>query len=341
MPSDPPGPDRSPSDAEGASTFRFICEEGDGELRLDRFLVSKLTELSRSQIKRLILQGHIKHNEKTSKAGAVIRPGDSVEVAIPAPEPSSIEPESIPLSILYEDESLLVVDKPPGLVVHPAPGHYTGTLVHALLAHCPGIDTVGGPARAGLVHRLDMDTSGVMVVAKTDRAHRRLTRQFKDREVKKCYLTLVLGVPESAGGEISLPLGRDVKDRKKISVRTRSPRTAFTRWQVLRRFHHCAYLRVRPQTGRTHQIRVHLAAIGCPVTGDRLYGGKKQIRQFGNQRERDALLAVERQFLHAESIDFLHPETLEKKRFRAPLASDLLKILNTLQACGQQDTPKI
>ena len=336
-----PDPERSPSDAGGISNFRFICEEGDGDFRLDLFLVSKLPEFSRSQIKRLILLGRVKHNGKTPKAGAVIRPGDAIEVAVPAPEPSSIVPESIPLGILYEDESLLVIDKPPGLVVHPAPGHYTGTLVHALLAHCPGIDTVGGPARAGLVHRLDMDTSGVMVVAKTDRAHRNLTRQFKDREVHKCYLTLVLGVPESDGGEIDLPLGRDVKDRKKISVRTKSPRTALTRWQVLRRFRHCAYLRVRPQTGRTHQIRVHLAAVGHPVAGDRLYGRKTQIRQFANHEERDALLAVERQFLHAESIDLMHPETLEKIHFRAPLASDLVKILNTLQTCERQDTPKI
>jgi 23S rRNA pseudouridine1911/1915/1917 synthase len=287
-------------------------------------------DLSRSQIKRLIIAGNVLLSGKRVKAGALIRPGDWVEVRIPPSAPSHLEPEPIPLAILYEDSWLLAVDKPPGLVVHPGPGHPTGTLVHALLAHCPALDSVGGHQRAGLVHRLDKDTSGVMVVAKTTLAHRHLACQFKERTVEKEYLALVHGRLRDSSGTVDLSLGRDPGDRKRISVRSRTPRPAITHWQVLTWLPHTTLLRLRPQTGRTHQIRVHVATLGHPVVGDALYGSRSIARQVSREDVRSALLRVSRQLLHAERLSFDHPDGSGRISFRSPLPSDLVEILTDL-----------
>jgi 23S rRNA pseudouridine1911/1915/1917 synthase len=297
---------------------------------LDRFVAERLKELTRSQIKRLITSGHVRLSGRKVKAGAQIRPGDWVEVTIPPSPPSNLEPEFIPLAILHEDDWILALDKPSGLVVHPGPGHASGTLVHALLAHCPALDTIGGPQRAGLVHRLDKDTSGVMVVAKTNTAHRHLTRQFKDRNVEKEYLALVHGRLRDAAGTIQASLGRDPRDRKKISTRSRRPRAAVTHWRVVAWLPHATLLRLRLETGRTHQIRVHLATLGHPVVGDLLYGSRSRARGVPRESVRKVLLEVSRQLLHAERLALEHPDGTGRIAFRAPLPADMVEILQRL-----------
>jgi 23S rRNA pseudouridine1911/1915/1917 synthase len=313
-----------------------------GSDRLDRFLVGQIPALSRSQIRRLILSGNVLLNGTEAKAGARLRPHDRVEVRIPSSPPSALEPQPIPLDVLYEDPWIIVLNKPPGLVAHPGPGHPSGTLVNALLAHCPALESVGGPQRAGLVHRLDKDTSGVMVVGKTDEAHRELARQFREHSVEKAYVALVHGIPRRPSGTVRLPLGRDPRDRQRISTRTRKPRAATTHWEVMRRFPHCALLRVRPETGRTHQIRVHLAAIQHPVVGDPLYGSRSRVRQIPGRELRNSLMAVSRQLLHAESLAFRHPQEGERRAFRAPYPTDLAEILRVLETAGDEkfDRPK-
>ena len=309
-----------------------FCYEEEGSDRLDRFLARSLPGITRSQIRRLILTGHVSLNGKQAKAGARLRPHDRVEVCIPPSPPSPLRPEPIPLDVLHEDPWILVLNKPAGLVVHPGPGHASGTLVNALLAHSPGLESVGGPQRAGLVHRLDKGTSGVMVVGKTDAAQRDLARQFKERSVEKVYVALVHGRPRGPSGTIRLPLGRDPRDRQRISTRTRTPRTAITRWEVVKGFSHCALLRVRPETGRTHQIRVHLAAIQHPVVGDLLYGSRSRSRQIPGKEIQQALLGASRQLLHAESLALHHPHWGERRTFQAPFPTDLVEILSFLES---------
>jgi 23S rRNA pseudouridine1911/1915/1917 synthase len=319
-----PDPAESPSDT--GLTFR-LTYRGDVRERLDLFIFHSLSEFSRSQVRRLIISGLALLNGQQAKAGSLLRPGDLVEITIPPSPPPRIKPESIPLEILYDDPHLLAINKPAGMVVHPGPGHTSKTLVHALLALCPALDTVGGPQRAGLVHRLDKDTSGVMVVAKTEQAHRHLTTQFKERQVEKSYLTLVHGIVQGVSGIINLPLGRHPRDRKRISTRTRTPRSAVTHWQILKRLPYCTLLRVKPETGRTHQIRVHLAAVHHPVVGDPLYRGGTRLRQIPKEDTRSILLSAPRQFLHAETLSIDHPTLGHRCTFTAPLPTDLMEIL--------------
>lgn len=290
------------------------------------FLVRSLRDLTRSQIKRLITSGFVLVNKEKAKAGELLRTGDLVEVSIPPSPPSQLRPEAVGFDVLYEDPWVLVLNKPAGLVVHPGPGHPSGTLVHGLLAHCPAIETVGGRERAGLVHRLDKDTSGVMIVAKTTEAHLALSRQFKGHTAHKDYLALVHGTPRQHSGSISVPLGRDRWDRKRISPRTSKPRAAVTHWQVLGLFKDYALLLVRPETGRTHQIRVHLASMHHPVAGDALYGPK--AGSVGGKKGRAPFAS--RQLLHAASLSIDHPHSGERQTFRAPLPRDLVEILRVL-----------
>jgi 23S rRNA pseudouridine1911/1915/1917 synthase len=322
-----PTKSRASGDAEAIYSLLY---KGREKKRLDSFVANSLHEITRSQVRRLILSGLVTRNKQKAKPGELLRSGDLVEVTIPPSPPSELKPEPIPLNIIYDDQWLLVLNKPPGMVVHPGPGHTSGTLVHALLALYPALNSVGGAQRAGLVHRLDKETSGVMIIAKTEEAHRHLTLQFKERQVEKSYLALVHGWIKDGRGTISLPLGRHTRDRKRSSTRTRSPRIAITHWQTLSRLDHCTLLRVRPETGRTHQIRVHLASINHPVVGDSLYGGRSRTRQIPREDVRHVLQSVSRQLLHSESLSIYHPSQGVKCTFRAPTATDLLEILSFL-----------
>jgi len=268
-------------------------------------------------------------NGQPVKASRMVQSGDDVEVDFPYPKPAELVPEDIPLDILYEDDTLLVLNKPAGMVVHPAVGHWEGTLVHALLHHCGqgggGLAVIGGRERPGIVHRLDKETSGVMVIAKSDAAHRKLSAQFKDHTIDRRYLALVCGKVARAG-TIVLPIGRDIGDRKKVSARTHKPREAATRYIIRERMKIATLLEVYPQTGRTHQIRVHMAHIGHPVVGDKVYGGRP-ARHFA--------LAVGRQMLHAERLGFIHPVSEETLCFSTPPPADMQAVLEALGSNAQ------
>lgn len=316
------------------SSEKFRCAEG-REDRLDRFLARELN-MTRSQLKRLIQDGHVLLNGKLARPSSWVEAGALVQLSLPPAVPSALEPEPMELEIIYEDEEVLVLNKQAGLVVHPGAGHLRGTLVNGLLAHCPGIRGVGGFERAGLVHRLDKDTTGAMVVAKTERAHRSLSLQFKERKVSKHYLALVWGLVPQDRGLVELSLGRDLRDRLRISTRARKAREARTGWEVLARLGRVTWLKARPETGRTHQIRVHLACMGHPVVGDPLYGGKTRWKTLSPGKDREVLEKVERQLLHAWRLCFHHPLTGEGLCFQAPIPDDLAW---ALQALGLDPSP--
>ena len=294
----------------------FTVEPTQGQ-RLDRYLVARCPDLSRSRIGRLVQGGLVSVNDQPAKPALMVRPGDRVALTLPPPEPLKLTPEAIPLAVVYEDGDILVVDKPPGLPVHPSPGHPTHTLVNALLAHCRDLSGIGGVLRPGIVHRLDMDTSGLMVVAKNDAAHRLLSLAIKERRVKKVYLALVWGWPEPPAGTIQASIGRDPRNRKRMAV-VPEGREARTGYRTLQTYPECALLELHPETGRTHQLRVHLASMGYPIVGDALYS-----------RRRSAL--VGRQFLHAHAIGFHLPSSGRYMEFTTPLPSDLQAALALLR----------
>jgi len=302
----------------------IVPAEYDGQ-RLDRFLVSVLEQHSRSQIQKLIADGQVTLPRREARANLSVHEGDRITVTIPEAAPSRLESEPLPLEILYQDEDVAVLNKPAGMVVHPGAGHESGTLVNALLHHLSGLSGIGGEMRPGIVHRLDRGTSGVMVVAKNDAAHQELARQFHDREVEKEYVALVWGVVQ-AGRRIDAAIGRDPGNRQKMSARAKHARHAVTR---ITRAHHLPGLtlcQVAIQTGRTHQIRVHLSAIGHPIVGDALYGGVHR-RVAGDIR---AVQRLERPFLHAERLVFHHPRDGRRMEFTAPLPDDLTAVLEDL-----------
>lgn len=283
--------------------------------RLDKFLNAQRADLSRSFLQTLIADGNIRVNDAPRKANYFVKAGDSITFEIPPPASSVAKPEALPLEILYEDATILVVNKAAGLVVHPAAGHATGTLVNAVLAHAPEIVT-GNQERPGIVHRLDRDTSGVILVAKSDIALHELQRQFASREIHKTYLALVNGIVKTPQGKIDAPLARDARDRKKFVVSNSShAKGAVTDFTVLAHSEKYTLLRVEPETGRTHQIRVHLAFLKHPVVADAVYGKKKND------------LALERQFLHAWQITLTHPLTNRSMTFTAPLPDELQRAL--------------
>jgi 23S rRNA pseudouridine1911/1915/1917 synthase len=291
--------------------------------RLDQFVARAVPELSRARVQRLIDEGLVTVEGRLTKASRRLARDERVSVIIPPPEPLKVEPEALPLRIVYEDPDLLVVDKPAGMPVHPGPGHLKGTLVNAVLAHCPGLSGIGGALRPGIVHRLDKDTSGLIIVAKNDRAHQSLQRQLKERVVEKRYLALVRGDLRPDEGVIAAPIARDPRYRKRMAI-VAGGREAVTRWRVLGRFvgpgsgePRYTLVEARPVTGRTHQIRVHFASIRHPLAGDALYG------------KRSAL--VGRQFLHAAGISFVHPSTGERLTFESPLPADLRAALSALR----------
>ena len=310
--------------------FEFVVpDEREGQ-RLDLFLVEMLPDLSRSRLSSLIRSELIVVNGSSSKAANRLKISDLIKVTVPPPEPLKIMPQKVDFSILFEDDDLLVIAKPPGIVVHPACGHKDGTLVHGLLAHCKNLSGISGVERPGIVHRLDKDTSGVMVVAKSDRSHRGLVELFKSRKVKKVYHAIVVRRPEMRKGCVSKPIGRHRTNRKKMAVVERGGRDAVTCWTVLEELpYNMTYIEVRPETGRTHQIRVHMAFLGHPVAGDALYGGKQLAKQL-------ECITVNRQCLHAHSLSFQHPVTDEPMEFVSPVWSDMQIILEKLRQLDNQ-----
>ncbi|MBE9472363.1 MAG: RluA family pseudouridine synthase [Chloroflexi bacterium] len=294
----------------------FTVEAG-GE-RLDKITPTHVPDLSRATAQRLIKAGEVTVNGRSSKPSYRVQVGDEVVVRVPIEMPAPVVPENIPLDVIYEDDALLVVNKPAGMVVHPAYGHASGTLVNAVLAHCPQIADVGGPDRAGVVHRLDKDTSGLILIAKDSVTRAALQRQFKRRQVAKTYLALVEGQVQPREGVVEAPVGRDKRQRKKMAV-VRSGREARTMYRAIEYFANYTLLEVRPHTGRTHQVRVHLSWLGYPIVGDAVYG-----------RHRQRLLRG-RHFLHAARIRFSHPATSEEVEFEAPLPPKLADVLNQLR----------
>jgi 23S rRNA pseudouridine1911/1915/1917 synthase len=306
------------------STTHIVTEKHVSK-RLDIFIAHYEPHISRNRIQTLIREGLALVNGKPEKPGYKVKLGEEVTLELPDRPVHDVLPEPIPLTVIYEDAHIIVLNKPPGLVVHPAPGNYTGTLVNALLYHYGSLPSQGGEGgrdRAGIVHRLDKDTSGVMVVARTQAALRSLSGQFRNRVVKKRYLALVAGVIKKGSGTIEVGLGRHVKERKKISVHTHKAREAITGYIVKARYPGATLVEVEIKTGRTHQIRVHMAHIGHPVLGDRVYGGAKATKSGAG--------LIARQMLHAESLSLLHPETGHPMTFIAPPPVDMTEIIEKL-----------
>ena len=305
-----------------------VDEAGAGE-RLDRWLAARLPDLSRARLQSVIAQGGVVVDGRPARPARRLKAGQTVSVRLPAPAPAVPLPEDIPLSVVHEDCHLLVVDKPAGLVVHPGAGRASGTLVNALLHRVRDLSGVGGVLRPGIVHRLDRGTSGLLVVAKDDATHIALSRQFAGRRVEKEYLAVVLGVPRRAEGTIDAPIGRDPANRKRMSVRAPRGRAARSAYRVVEAFDGAALVRVRIATGRTHQIRVHLAALGHPVAGDPTYGGRRA--RSGRPEARAALEALDRPALHAARLAFTHPATGERLAFESGLPADLQGLLARLR----------
>jgi 23S rRNA pseudouridine1911/1915/1917 synthase len=315
---------------QGKHFFINVTERESGK-RLDQFLSEIDLNLSRSQAKNLIQKHHILLNQKLAKASVHVKAGDRISGTLPEPKPLSLEPEPLPLTILYEDSSIIVIDKPPGMVVHPAYGNLSGTLVNALLYHCKDLAGINGVLRPGIVHRLDKDTSGVMVVAKDDEAFQHLTKQFKTRTVKKVYSAIVYGRFSQDEGLIDSAIGRHPSERKRMSTRTKRGREAITRWKKVEEFDGCTLLEIFPQTGRTHQIRVHLSSIGHPVLGDPLYGRKGRPGTIHDPVLKECVKRMNRQALHAQRLEFTHPRTGERVQFISPIPQDMKEALEWLR----------
>ena len=313
-----------------------LAKENPGSMRLDRWLAQELVDLSRAQVQKLIEQGQVQVNQQPCTAkNTLVQPGDRLQVVVPEPQPLDLQPEDIPLEILYEDQDLLIVNKPAGLVVHPAPGHATGTLVHALLAHChdsgqefdhdsglnggTSLSGIGGVQRPGIVHRLDKDTSGAIAIAKTDQAHRHLQGQIQAKTARRSYVGIVHGSPRPSHGTINQPIGRHPGDRKKMAV-VPTGRQAVTHWQVQERLGNYTLMQFDLETGRTHQIRVHSAFLGHPLVGDPVYCSGR--RSLG--------VNLPGQALHAWRLGLQQPITLEWIEVTAPLPIPLLRLLKAL-----------
>ena len=286
--------------------------------RLDSYLAEELEGISRSYLQKLIGEGLILVNQKTVKANYKVKTGDTLLVQIPEAAPVDIQPEPMNLDIVYEDSDLLIVNKPVGLVVHPAHGHYSGTLVNGLLAHCTDLSGINGKMRPGIVHRIDKDTSGLLMIAKNDLAHQHLAEQLKAHSIKRAYYALVQGVISEPAGLVDAPIGRHEIDRKKMAVTFKNSKEARTHYYVKERFAKNTFIECRLETGRTHQIRVHMAYLGHPLVGDPLYGTRKNNLDFPGQA------------LHAYALGFVHPRTGEELYFEAPIPEHFQSVLKTL-----------
>jgi 23S rRNA pseudouridine1911/1915/1917 synthase len=313
---------------QGPFSFSVLNQHA-GE-RLDNVIVLQVPDCSRSLVTHCIREGWIRIWNEIKKPGYRVKAGEIISGCIPAPEPIACHPEAISLSILHEDDDIIVIDKPPAMVVHPAPGHFTGTLVNAILHHCPKLEGIGGKIRPGIVHRLDKDTSGILVVAKTAMSQAHLAAQFKERTLQKTYLALVIGHMKTASGVIDLPIGRHPVDRKKMSVISKKNRDAKTLWRVKEWFDAVSFLEIEIKTGRTHQIRVHCASMQHPIIGDTVYGYR-----YSGKHLPDILNSVTRQMLHAWRMAFTHPVTGEMMHLEAPIPDDMLIVLNALRTKPQ------
>jgi 23S rRNA pseudouridine1911/1915/1917 synthase len=315
--------------------IELLVPESQAGMRLDAFLALHLASYSRVFLRRVINTGAVRVGTRGGKASYRVRAGERVVVTMLPPVPrGGPVPEEIPLEVLYEDEHLAAINKPPGMVVHPARGHWTGTLASALQHHFNQLSSAGGPTRPGIVHRLDRDTSGVILVAKHDQAHHRLALQFQERTLRKEYFAIVAGRPDRDRDHIDLPIGLHPHQREKMAVRTgdKSSRNAHSFYEVLERFDGFATLRILPKTGRTHQIRVHLASIHCPVLCDRQYGGRAQITRAEIRRSGDdQTVLLARHALHAARLEITHPMTGQPLALKAPMPDDLAQVLMELR----------
>ncbi len=314
-------PSRSISARQMSDTEVLFIHDGASPERLDKLLVARFPDYSRSRLQGLIKDGFVRLNDRVvTKSGCPVESGATIRVELPPPEPVDLLPESIPLRVIFENKDVLVVDKPAGMVVHPAAGHTSGTLVNAALAHMPDLEGIGGELRPGIVHRLDKDTSGLILIAKNERAHRFLQDQFRLRQVKKIYLALVDGKPPTPEGRIEAPIARDPAHRKRMAVVSPGRgRDAVTEYFTREVFPLHTLVEAHPLTGRTHQIRLHLAFLGCPIVGDTVYGRRKLS------------LALERHFLHAARLVVRLPGEKQARVFEAPLPAELEKVLQGLR----------
>ena len=298
----------------------FTVENQDGE-RIDRYLSEELEDRSRSYIQKLIKENHVTVNQKPVKANYRLSLGDRVEIDLPEAKEPDIKPEDIPLDILYEDKDIIIVNKPKQMVVHPAPGHYSQTLVNALMYHCGfELSGINGTMRPGIVHRIDMDTTGSLVACKNDMAHQSLSKQLKEHSIRRIYVAIVHGNIKEEDGTVNAPIGRHPTERKKMSIHSRNGREAITHYQVLERFGNYTYIQCELETGRTHQIRVHMASLGHPLLVDMVYGPKKC--PFPH---------LQGQTLHARTLGIIHPRTGEYLEVNAPLPAYFIELLDKLR----------
>jgi 23S rRNA pseudouridine1911/1915/1917 synthase len=316
----------------------FVVPAQDAGQRLDRFLVSQFPALSRARVQSLIDEGRVEVDGASRRASYRVEPGERISVEIPPPPAAGVEAEPIPLDVLYEDADVAVIHKPAGMIVHPGAGANTGTLVAALLHHfgADGLSSIGGPLRPGIVHRLDKDTSGAIVIARTDEAHRKLVEDFQDRRVQKTYVALLHGKIKGEAGIVDLPVSRDLRRRSRMTARRLEGRAARTDWRALLRLGPYTFIEADLRTGRTHQIRVHFSALGCPVVGDTLYGAPRQERI-----DSQLLAPLARNFLHAARVAFDHPRTAERVEIRAPLPPELRDYLLALGRAAKADSASI
>ncbi len=317
---------------ETGTTTSYSVEPVDTDNRIDLYLAER-TEETRSRIQSLIREGNVTVNSSKVKTSHKLKAGDTVTLNIPPSEPYLLEPEPMDLPIVYEDSWVIVIDKPPGLVVHPAPGHNRGTLVHGLLYHCKDLAGIGGVLRPGIVHRLDKDTSGLLVAAKNDTAHNFLSGEFKNSKVSKRYLALVHGIPKGKEGTIDLPISRHPVKRKEMAVSDSKGKNALTLWEIKETLgDKFALLTVTIKTGRTHQIRVHMSHTGHPIVGDPVYGHKSGWWKKNTNISKDIYGEIKRQMLHAEYLGFTHPETKKYMNFSSPVPSDMDIVLKKLKS---------
>ncbi len=304
--------------------------------RLDAFLAEALPDISRAQLKKLIDSRQITCDGAATKASFKLKGGEAIEVMLPPPAPSTALAEAIPLHIIYEDQDLIVINKTAGMVVHPAAGHFHGTLVNALLHHCDDLAGIGGALRPGIVHRIDKDTSGVLVVTKNDQAHQHLAAQFHQHSIKRVYLALIHGQLPCHKGTIDQPLGRHPVQRKKFSTKARNSKRAVTHWSVIDVFSQEKFslIRLQLETGRTHQIRVHLSEAGHPLVGDPLYGRRAELNSIKDQQLRTLIRQLPGQALHAHTLGFIHPRTDEYLEFSSDIPAPLRHIIAYLQQDG-------
>jgi 23S rRNA pseudouridine1911/1915/1917 synthase len=312
------------------TVHKFIAAEQDASTRLDIFLSGRLPELTRSRIKTLLEEGRAQVNGKAAKAGQKLKGAEEVTISVPEPEAGNVEAEDVRLDVLYDDNDVVVINKPFDMAVHPGAGRSTGTLVNALLGMKKPLAPTGGPLRPGIVHRLDKDTTGVLVAARNDKSYHSLVGQFKDRRTSRKYLALVWGCMKTDKGTIDMAIGRDSVHRKKISTKARLKREAITKYKVLKTFPLISLLEIKLETGRTHQIRVHLAEVKHPVVGDQVYG-KRDIPPALPKAAADKLKGIKRQMLHAATLGFTHPSTGEWMEFSAPPPPDMEGLIKALE----------